>query len=65
MGEKEHYYIFKNGDEVSVIAKISDGIPYEYESGKWVFAPRLAKIQYDDTDYDEISKAELDKLIEQ
>lgn len=60
---KDRYYVLKDEERVARVAKISDGLPYGYEGGEWVFMPGLAKIQYDDTDYEEISEEEANKLI--
>lgn len=59
----DKFYVYKYNGEVRRIAKISDGLPYGYEGGEWVFMPGLSKIQHEDTDYEEISEEEANKLI--
>lgn len=57
------YYVYKSGGIVTTIAMIKDGLPYVYKDDKWVFAPRLAKIQHEITDFKEISKKSVKQLM--
>lgn len=50
--------------EVRRIAKIVDNaLAYGWQNGRWVQMSGLLKIQNDITDYEEISKAEAEKLM--
>ena len=63
MDNKTHYYVYKEGDQIYRIAKISNGDAYGYEGGEWISMPGLIKIQNEVTDYEEISEEEANKLI--
>lgn len=63
---KELYYVYrKNDGSTGRIAKFADGLYYGYEKGEWVSMPELIKIQEEITDYEEIDKAEAEKLIKE
>ena len=61
--KRKTYYVCKDGDRLCSLAVYSDGLPYAYKDGKWVFTPSLAKIQHEITDYEEISEEVANKLI--
>lgn len=63
MEAQEKFYVLKRDGEVRRIAKISDGSAYGYEDGNWQPMQHLMKIQWDDTDFEEISKEEANNLI--
>lgn len=61
--KRKTYYVCKDGDYLCSLAVISDKGSYAYKNGEWVFTPGLAKIQHEDTDYEEISEAEAKEIM--
>lgn len=57
------YYVYRRNGEVRRIAKISNGSAYAYIKSEWVSMQGLIKIQHDITDFEEITKEEVEKLI--
>jgi len=60
---KDLYFVYKEKNIPKRVAKKIDSIWYGFEKDKWVKMPQLAKIEWEDTDYKEISKVEAEKLI--
>ena len=64
MEKKEIYYVYKSEDGfIGRVAKFVDNIPYGWDNGKWIYMPGLIKIQFEVTDYYEISKEEAEQII--
>lgn len=63
MEEQTKYYAYRRGGEVRRIAKIVGSSAFAYEEGQWIPMQGLIRIRYDDTDFDEISEEEANKLI--
>ena len=61
---KEVYYVYRKKDNsIGRIAKrAKDGKYYGYEKGTWIEMPGLKKIEFEVTDYEEISKEEAMRL---
>ncbi len=63
--KNDRYYVHKYEGKVTRIAKIcGSGGAYGWEDGKWVLMPGLRKIEWEITDFDDISKEEAERLIE-
>lgn len=62
---KELYYVHRDEGKVTRIAKKENGLYYGYEKGKWVEMPGLIKIEFEITDYEEITKEEAERLIKE
>ena len=63
---KIKYYVYKHNGEVRRLVKIEDGINAEaYINGSWSSMPNLLRIQNEDTDFEEISEGEAEKLIKE
>ena len=61
---KTIYYVYKNEKNIPKrVAKKEGAIWYGFEKNKWKEMPELAKIEWDITDYQEISKEEAEKFI--
>lgn len=58
--KNERYYVYKYNGKVTCIAKLGDDGVYGWIGGKWVFVPGLRKIEWDITDYEDISQEEAD-----
>ena len=58
----EHYYVYADEGVVHRIAKIENGSAYAYEHGKWIPMSGLIDIQFEVTDFEEISEAEANYL---
>ena len=66
MDKKETYYVYRGDNgEIGIIAKFVGAIPYGYdkEKGEWVEMPNLIKIKFEDTNYEEITQEEAERLI--
>ena len=63
MAKKDRYYVHKYEGKVTRVAKLGDDGAFGWEKGKWVEMPGLWKIEWEVTDYDDITKEEADKLI--
>ena len=66
MDNKETYYVYRGDNgEIGRIAKFVGAVPYGWdkEKGEWVEMPRLIKIKFEITNYEEISKDEAERLI--
>lgn len=63
---KELYYVRDWGNGVKTFAKIDgvDAYSYDIEKKEWVVNQDMIKIQFEVTDYDEISKEEFEKMVE-
>ena len=60
---KADYYVLKLDDGgYGRVAKKEDALWYGWEKSKWIEMPDLAKIEFDVTDYVEISKEEADRI---
>ena len=63
MKKKDRYYVYKHDGKVTRIAKIGDDGAYGWQDGKWVFMPGLRKIEWEITDYENISQEEAERLM--
>lgn len=58
------YFVYYDEGTPTRVAKIEDlSVAYGWENGKWEEMPSLMKIVNDITDYEEITKAEAEKII--
>lgn len=62
---REVYYVRDWGNGIKSFAKIVgvDAYSYDKEKKEWVPNQDMIKIQFDMTDYDEISKDEFEKMV--
>ncbi len=62
---KELYYVRDWGNGVKTLAKIVgvDAYSYDFDKKEWYANQDMIKIQFDMTDYDEISKEEAERII--
>jgi len=70
MSTKNRYYVYR--DEAGKVRRLAmigtvkgEFCAYGYESGGWVAMPALFKIEWEVTDYDEITEAEAKKIMEE
>lgn len=64
---KELYYVRDLGNGIKTFAKIDgvDAYSYDFDKKEWYANQDMIKIQFDMTDYDEISKEEMEKLLKE
>ncbi len=64
---KELYYVRDFGSGINTLAKIVgvDAYSYDFNKKKWYANQDMVKIQFDMTDYDEISKEEAKKIMKE
>ncbi len=64
--KKEIYYIYKNDDGTfGRVVKFENYTFYGFEDGKWIEMPDLVRIFFEVTNFEEISKEEAEKAIEE
>jgi hypothetical protein len=64
---KELYYVYISDDgTIGRVAKRgADRLYYGWDNGKWIEMPGLIKIEFDITNYREISKEEAERIIKE
>ena len=62
--KKVRYYVHKYDGKVTRIAKIGDDGAYGWQDGKWVSMPGLHKIEWDITDFEDITQEAAERLIQ-
>lgn len=62
---REVYYVRDLGNGIKTFAKIVgvDAYSYDFDKKEWYPNQDMIKIQFDMTDYDEISKDEFEKMV--
>ncbi len=61
--DKVTYYVLRDNEEnPKVLVKYEDGDFYGYEDGDWEYNPAYSKILEEDTDYEEVSEEEAEKI---
>ena len=63
----ESFYVLRRGGEVRRLAKLSDRGAWAWMNGGWVSMPDLRRAVFEDasSDYEEVTSAEMDALIEE
>lgn len=57
------YYVFREGEKVYRIARIGADGAFGWDAFRWIPMNGLHKIEWEVTDYDDITKEEADRLI--
>ena len=61
--KKYRYYVHKYEGKVTRIARLGSDGAFGWDGFRWVEIPGLCKIEWEVTDYDDITKEEAEKLI--
>ena len=59
------YYAYYHKGKPTKLAKLDNRVGYTYENGEWEKYPYIERELYEDTGFDEISKEEAEKLMEE
>lgn len=63
MKEKYYVYVSSNGELGRAAKRTSDGKYYGWEKGEWVEMPNLKRMEFDITNFEEITKKQLEGII--